>query len=58
MAAASTALVKAMTRLVRSASMMRGLEKAFSYQASEKPCQTMGFLPALKLPPTMKQIGA
>ena len=58
MAAERMALMKAMERLVHSASMTSGLEKALAYHCSEKPCQIMACLPALKLPPTMKAMGA
>ena len=58
MMAESTAVVSAIIRLVVSASVINGLEKALPYHSSEKPCQIIACFPALNDPPTMKAMGA
>ena len=54
----SAAVTSAMNRLVVSASVISGLEKALPYHSSEKPCQIIACLPALKEPATISAMGA
>jgi len=57
MMAESVAVESAMTTEVHSARRMSGLEKALPYHMTEKPCQSMAYLPALNEKNTISVIG-